>query len=60
MLWWLVATLGGAAEVIDGAQNEAEQTGAALGTGLGMMMILFVWGMGDLVLGLGVLLTRAK
>jgi len=60
MLWWLIASLGGAADLIDSTQDEAEQAGAALGTGIGMLFILFVWGMGDLILGLGVLLTRGK
>ena len=50
MLLWMVFGVGGA----------AEKAGAAIGTGLGVMMIMFVWIAGDVVLGLMTLLTRPK
>lgn len=60
MLWWMVAGVGGAAETIDAAGSEAEQAGAAIGTGLGAMMVMFIWVVGDVILGLFVLFTRPK
>lgn len=44
----------------DAANSEAEQAGAAIGTGLGMMMLIFIWVAGDVVFGLITLLTRPK
>lgn len=60
MVWWIIASLGGAAEVAATANGEAEQAGAAIGTGIGLLFILFVWVAGVVILGLGVLLTRGK
>lgn len=60
MLWWMIAGVGGAADTINTAGSEAEQAGAAIGTGLGAMMIMFIWVVGDVILGLFVLFTRPK
>lgn len=60
MLLWMILGVGGAAETIDTAGSDAEKAGAAIGTGLGAMMIIFVWVAGDVVLGLMTLLTRPK
>jgi hypothetical protein len=60
MLLWMIVGVGGAAETIDTAGSSAEKAGAAIGTGIGAMMIIFVWVAGDVVLGLMTLLTRAK
>ncbi len=60
MLLWLVFGVGSAAETIEQAGSEAEQAGAAIGTGLGAMMIIIIWVAGDVILGLMTLLTRAK
>lgn len=60
MLMWMVFGVGGAAETIDSASSDAEKAGAAIGTGLGAMMIIFIWVAGDVVLGLMTLLTRPK
>jgi uncharacterized paraquat-inducible protein A len=60
MLLWFIFGIGGAAESIESAGSDAEQVGAAIGTGLGAMMIIFIWVAGDVVLGLMTLLTRAK
>lgn len=38
--------------------SEAEKAGAAIGTALGISMILGIWGMGALILGLFVMFTR--
>lgn len=60
MLLWMIFGVGGAAETIDTAASDAEKAGAAIGTGLGAMMIIFIWIAGDVVLGLMTLLTRPK
>jgi len=60
MLIWLIVGVGGAAETIDQAGSEAEQAGAAIGTGLGAMMIILLWVAGDVILGLLTILTRPK
>ena len=60
MLWWMIAGVGGAAESIDQAGSEAEQAGAAIGTGIGAMMVMTLWVFGDIILGLLVLFTRPK
>lgn len=60
MLLWLVTGVGGAAENIDNAGSEAERAGAAIGTGLGAMVIIFIWLVGAVILGLMTMLTRAK
>lgn len=56
----MIFGVGGAAETIDTAASDAEKAGAAIGTGLGAMMILFIWVVEDVVLGLMTLLTRPK
>jgi hypothetical protein len=40
--------------------NEYEQAGAALGTGLGISFLLFVWLAGDVILGMAAFFTRGK
>lgn len=57
MLWWMIAGLGGATDNME-AMTGAEKTGAAIGTGIGAMMLLFIWVVGDIILGLFVLFTR--
>jgi hypothetical protein len=58
MAWWLVAGMGAAGEAMGDAATSAEQAGAALGTGIGAMLIVTIWVFGDIILGLFVLLTR--
>ena len=60
MLLWMIFGMGGAAESYDKLGSNAEKAGAAIGTGIGAMMIMFIWGFGDLILGIMVLLTRPK
>lgn len=60
MIVWLVSGLGSSAEVYNSAASQAEQAGAAIGTGIGVMMILTLWVIGDIILGLFVLFTRPK
>ncbi len=60
MLLWFVVGIGGASKQVATATSDAEQAGAAIGTGLGAMMIIFIWVSGVIVLGILTLLTKAK
>lgn len=40
--------------------SEAAKAGATIGTGLGAMMLIFVWAAGSFILGLFTLFTRPK
>ena len=58
MLLWLV---GGLSSVSDmEANSAAEQAGAAIGTGIGVMMIMTIWFLGAAITGLVAYFTRAK
>lgn len=59
MLWWLIGGVGTATDTME-AMDGAAKTGATIGTGLGAMMIMTVWVIGDIILGLFVLFTRPK
>ena len=59
MVVWLVGGMNAATEGML-AMSEAEQAGAAIGTGIGAMMILVIWVFGDIILGLFFLFTRPK
>lgn len=60
MVWSMFSGVGAAGEVMNTSADEYEQAGAAIGTGIGVMMLLMLWAFGDIVLGLLVLLTRPK
>lgn len=60
MLIWFISGMGAATEMVNTAGSDAEQAGAAIGTGLGAIMIISVWVFGDLILGIMTLLTRPK
>lgn len=60
MLIWLVGGVGGAAKQVGKAGSEAAQAGAAIGTGIGAMLIIFLWAGGAIILGILTLLTRPK
>jgi hypothetical protein len=59
MIFWFVGGMNAATEHAENLTGAA-QAGAAIGTGLGAAMILGIWGFGDFVLGLFLLLTRPK
>lgn len=59
MAIWLIGGMGAATDGMD-AMSEAERAGAAIGTGIGVALILGIWMIGDVILGLFVLLTRPK
>lgn len=60
MLIWMVSACAAVGDISEQAVNDAERAGAAIGTGLGMTFLLFVWGVGDVILGMFVLFTRRK
>lgn len=60
MIFWLVGGMMSAGEVVNAASSEAERAGAAIGTGLAASMILTLWVIGDIIIGILVLLTRPK
>lgn len=58
MLVWIV---GGIVSVSNTpAFGEAEQAGRAIGATIGVTLLLALWVMGDIILGIIVLLTRRK
>lgn len=60
MIVWVIAGFGVASESMEGTVNDAERAGAAIGTTLGMGMIIVLWALGDIILGMFVLFTRRK
>ncbi len=58
MVIWLFSYFAEIGELIGNTQSEAEQAGAAIGATLGTGMLLGFWVVGDIILGLLVLLTR--
>ena len=59
MIVWLIGGVGSATEGMD-TMTEAEKAGTTVGAGIGMMMIMTMWVIGDIILGLFVLFTRPK
>lgn len=60
MVVWLIAGFGAASDSMQNTVNEAERAGAAIGTTIGMGMIIVLWALGDIILGMFVLFTRRK
>ncbi len=58
MVWMLYMGIASTSEIVGSAGSDAEQAGAVIGTGLGIMMILSIWVVGDIILGLFVLFTK--
>ncbi len=59
MLLWMIGGINGATEGME-AMSQAEQTGVAIGTGIGAMLIVGIWLAGDIILGMFVMFTRPK
>lgn len=57
MILWLFGGMNAAMKSQEAMQG-AELTGAKIGTGIGAMMILTLWVIGDIILGILVLFTR--
>ena len=60
MLIWFITGMGSASEGIATADSEAAQAGAAIGTGIGAILIITVWAIGDIILGIMTFFTRGK
>jgi hypothetical protein len=58
MIIWLFTYFASLGELMDQTSGEAEQAGAAIGATLGTGFLLFIWVIGDIILGLATLLTR--
>lgn len=59
MLWAAISGLADLGRTMDG-MSEAEQQGAAIGGTIGFGLLLMFWVMGDVILGLIVILTRPR
>lgn len=59
MIVWIWGGTQNAVETSEGLSG-AEAAGAAIGTGIGVTLLIFVWLIGAIILGLMALLTRPK
>jgi hypothetical protein len=60
MALWMITGTWDAAQVITKATPGVAQTGGTVGLVFAWTVILFVWGFGDLILGLFLALTRSQ
>lgn len=60
MVFWLVAGMSAASDSISNAGSSAEQAGGAIGATIGAGLVITVWALGDIILGIFVLLTRGQ
>lgn len=60
MVILLFSYFGSVSEFTSSAGSDAEKAGAAIGATLGTGMLMGIWVLGDIILGLFVLLTRPK
>lgn len=60
MIFWVFAGFNVASETMQDTVNDAEKAGAAIGSTIGMGMIVILWALGDIILGMFVLFTRRK
>ena len=60
MLLWMITGLSAVGSAVGDTASDAERAGAAIGGTIGASLILFVWGLGDVILGMFVLFTRGK
>ncbi|MEA3036054.1 MAG: hypothetical protein QOH04_1819 [Sphingomonadales bacterium] len=58
MIFWIVAGVTSSAS--HAPVGEAAQAGHAVGTAIGVGLLLVLWALGDVILGIVVLLTRRK
>lgn len=59
MAVWLFGGMGAATEGME-AMSEAEKAGTAIGAGIGGFVLLVIWAIGDIILGLFMMMTRPK
>jgi hypothetical protein len=60
MLVWLVAGIANIGDLMNKTAGEAELAGAAIGSAIGVSMVIFIWMAGAIILGLFTILTRGK
>lgn len=60
MVIWLFSGLAEIGETSTQLSTDAERAGAAIGTAIGVSMVLGIWMSGAVILGLFVLLTRGR
>ncbi len=60
MLLWFLSGINVATEGITNSVSDAEKAGATIGSGIGIMFIIFVWTAGTILLGIFTLLTRPR
>jgi hypothetical protein len=60
MLFSFVSGLTGAAAISEGADSDAASAGAAIGTAIGISLLLGIWAAGSLILGLMTFFTRGE
>lgn len=60
MLVWVVGGFMNASGGFGKLSSDAERAGAAIGTAMGVGLLLTLWVIGDIILGLFVLFTRGK
>ena len=60
MALWLFSYFGFIGDSYSGSASDAEAAGTAIGGTIGVGILLFLWAIGDLILGLFVLFTRPK
>jgi hypothetical protein len=62
-LWWIIAGVGGNADNCAGEVGQALedcQTATNIGTGIGVVFIIFLWAMVDVILGVIYFVTRRR
>lgn len=60
MIYWIFSYVGSISDMNAGTTSDAERAGVAVGGTLGVGFLLVIWVLGDIILGLFALLTRAK
>jgi len=58
MVIWLIDALGNLGELVARPLTEAEEVGLGIGAGIGLTFLFFIWVLGDIILGIPVLITR--
>lgn len=60
MVMWLVSYFMSIGQHTNAAESNAEKAGTVIGATIGTGILVFLWALGDIVLGLFVLFTRPK
>lgn len=60
MIFWLITYWADIGGMVGDSMSDAEAAGAAIGGTIGTGLLLMIWVLGDIILGIMVLLTRGK